>query len=296
MNSLVKVGIGIFAIVIFGSMFSQCGQRRNRSAQAAPAESAEVILKRQAEGLDLKAVTELARKCASATDFETRLNAQSEEVNNLDLNEDGKVDYIKVTEYGSGNLRGFSLTTEISPGEVQEIATIEFEKRDKEATVQTTGNPSLYGPGYHQSSSFGLTDALLLGWLFSDRGNSYNSPYGYGNYPPSYGGGWNTRDRQDYGRTMTGRTAGSTLSRSSDSVLSKSVVSPNAEKTAARARALTSPTRSQRSFGSSSSSRPSGSSATSASRPSGGSSSWGGFGRSSSSGSSRSGSSFGGGK
>jgi len=317
MNTLVKIGMGVFAFVIFASMVSQCGGRRQvtnipTSSQSSQTESVETILKQKAEGLDLKAVTELAKKCKDASDFEARLNAQSEAVNNLDLNEDGKVDYINVTEYGSGNLRGFSLTTELSPGKAQEIATIEFEKDEQAAKVQTTGNSALYGPGYYQHSSFGLTDALLMGWLFSNRGGSYQSPYGYGNYPPTYGGGWSTRDRYDYDRSMTSRTTGSTLSRSSGSVLSKSVTSPNADKMEAKARALSNPTQSQRSFGSrssgstsasqgTSSNRPSGSSASTPSRPtsspsSSSSSRSGGFGRSSSSGSSRSGSSFGGGK
>jgi uncharacterized membrane protein YgcG len=285
MNLLTKIGIILFAVFIGFSMMSQCGRKPGVQTQT---RTTETILKEYSKGLDLDAVTLLAKKSKDAAEFERLLNSQSEGLNNIDLNEDDKVDYINVTEYGSGDQRGFSLTTEISPGKTQEIATIEFKKDGDNATVQTTGNSSLYGPGHYHHSSFGLTDALLVGWLFSNR-PSYASPYGYGNYPPSYGGGWYRQPNESYTSTMRSRTAGSNVSRSSQPVISQPAVSPNAEKTAAKARAISNPTQSQRSFSSSS---PSSSSSSGSSRPT----SSGGFGRTSSSGSSRSGGSSGGGK
>jgi uncharacterized membrane protein YgcG len=284
MNSLTKIGVGMFALFVAFSMFSQCSRQ---SAVAPPPETAEnqadVILKEYSKGLDLVAVTALAKKCKEASDFERLLNSKAEAVNNIDLNDDGRVDYINVTEYGSGDRRGFSLTTELSPGKTQEIATIDFQKEGEKATVQTTGNSSLYGPGYYRHSSFSMTDALLMGWLFSNR-TSYSSPYGYGNYPPSYGGGWSRQPDGSYTGSMNSRSAGSSIRQSSSPVISQPAVSPNADKMAAKAKAITTATQSQRSFG--------GSSSTSSSRPS----SSGGFGRTSSSSSSRSGGSFGGGK
>lgn len=321
MNFLTKIGVGIFAIIIAFSMMSQCGRRNAvQTYQEQPRQqpqTTEVILKEYAKGLDLNATTELAKKAKDAADFERLLNSQAEAVNNIDLNDDGKVDYIKVTEYGSGNNRGFSLTDEISPGNVQEIATIDIQREGEKATVQTTGNPSLYGASNYHHSSFGLTDALLMGWLFSNR-PSYSSPYGYGNYPPSYGGGWNRQDNDSYTGSMKSRTAGSSVRTSSQPVISNPAASPNAEKIAAKAKAISDPTQSQRSFGNPSGSQPSSqtssrpsssgsqpsSSSSSSSRPSSSTSSSstsrptssGGFGRSSSSGSSRSGGSSGGGK
>jgi len=287
MNTLSKIGAGMFALFVAFSMVSQCSRKSSSSLPiSTPEEQAAVILKEYSKGLDLDAVTVLAKKSKDAADFERLLNNQAEAVNNIDLNEDGKVDYINVTEYGSGNRRGLSLTTEISPGKIQEIATIDFEKNGESGVIQTSGNPSLYGPGHYHHSNFSMTDALLMAWLFSNR-PVYTSPYGYGNYPPSYGGGWNRQSEGRYTGSMTSRTSGSTVSKSSRPVISDPPLSPNAEKTAAKAKALSSPTISQRSFGSSS--RPSSSSGRS-------SSSFGGFGRSSSSSSSRSGSFFGGGK
>ncbi len=290
MNSLAKIGVALFALFVAFSMVSQCGRKSSPTPPATPEKAAEVIMKEYSKGLDLNAVTELAKKSRDAADFERLLNSQAEAVNNIDLNDDGKVDYINITEYGSGDTRGFSLTAEVSPGKTQEIATIDFKKDADKTTLQTTGNPSLYGPGNYHHSSFSMTDALLMGWLFSNR-PSYASPFGYGNYPPSYGGGWNRSPTDNYTGSMGSR--GSTVSQSSRPVISQPAISPNAEKVAAKARVLSSPTQSQRSF--------SGSSNTSTSRPSttvapSRPSSSGGFGRSTSSGSTRSGSSSRGGK
>jgi hypothetical protein len=298
MNLLTKIGLGFFAVIVAFAMASQCSEKK----APAPPPTTEVILKEFSKGLDLNAVTLLAKKSKDAAEFEKLLNSPSEGVNNIDLNDDSKVDYIKVTEYGTGDQRGFSLTTELKPGEVQEIATIDIKREANAATVQTTGNPSLYGPGNYHHSSFGLTDALLMGWLFSNR-PSYSSPYGYGNYPPTYGSGWDRRDNDTYRGAMSSRTAGSTVRQSSQPVISNPIASPNAEKVAAKARAIANPTQSQRSFANrtSTSSGTNFGSSSSSSRSSGfGGSSTpsrsGGFGRSSSSGSSRSGGSFGGGK
>ena len=292
MNNLAQIGATIFALVVAFSMFSQCS-RKSEPKASQPVQTyqpAEVTLKEFSKGLDLDAVTLLAKKAKDAADFEKLLNSEAEAVNNIDLNKDGKVDYIKVSEYGGGDQRGFSLTTELAPGEIQEIATIAFKREADKAVVQTTGNPSLYGPGSHHSSSFGLTDALLIGWLFSNR-QSYSSPYGNGNYPPSHGGGWNRQSDQQYGSTMSSRNAGSGIGRSSQPVIDQPATSPNADKVAARARTLANPTRSQRSFATPPSSTSAGRTATSSPAPRSG-----GFGRSTSFGSSRSGGSFGGGK
>lgn len=301
---------------------------RSRSAPPQPPQNTivrdvEVILREKAAGLDLAAVTALAKSVKTAEEFEQKLNSRSDAVNNLDLNDDGVTDYINVSEFGSGNRRGFSLTTEVAPGENQEIATIEFQKEDNGVQVQTAGNPSLYGPGHYHHSHFGLSDAMLLYWLFSDR-PAYRSPYTNYHPSPSFGGGWSPRTASEYSREMKQRTAGTTVSSSSTPKMAP-LPSPNAAQTAAKARAILNPTQSQRSFSATpakpqasggfgrpaasanaSSSNSSPSSHSTASPPSRSSSSpssapsrpssFGGFGRSTSSSFSRSGSSSRGGK
>lgn len=286
----------------------QSSRNSGSNPQLPSTREVEVILREKAAGLDLAAVTALAKSAKNAEEFEQKLNAKSEAINNLDLNDDGKTDYINITEYGSGDQRGFSLTTEIAPGKTQEIATIDFEKKADGMAVQTAGNPSLYGPGHYHHSHFSMTDALMLYWLFSDR-PSYRSPYTH-SYPPSYGGGWSPRSSWEYERAMQQRRSGTLVTTSSSPTL-KPLSSPNANQTAAKAQALLNPTQSQRSFGTSPSkpqasggfgrsststnSRPS-TSSSSYSPPPSRPSSFGGFGRSTSSSFSRSGSFSGGGK
>ncbi len=268
MNALMKIGAAVFGIIFVFAMMGTCGKSRNKV-------TTDVIAQEFAKGLDLKAVSDLAKSSKNAADLEEKLNTKGTGVNNIDLNDDGKVDYIKVTEYGSGDTRGFSLTTELTPGEVQEIATIEFVKEGNQATMHTRGNSSLYGNNTHYRSSFGLTDALLLGYIFS-RHNNYSSPYGYNSYPGHYGGGWSRQNDTTYQRNVSSRYPGRSF-QSGGSTPPK-VSSPNATKQAARARIVSNPTKSQKSF----------------STRSGKSVGSGGFGRSSGGSSGRS--SFGGGK
>jgi hypothetical protein len=143
--------------------------------------------KSYAEGLNLVAVGELVKKSSDAKTLEEELNKPNS-INNIDLNEDGKVDYLKVTEYGKENIRGLSITDDISKDETQEIATIEISKTNNTAEMAINGNSTVYrdpGTSYYHSS-FGLTDLIILGYLFGPRHTYWASPYGYGMYPSYY--------------------------------------------------------------------------------------------------------------
>lgn len=91
------------------------------------------------DNLNLQALGELVKTSKNAQDIEDKLNTAGS-INNLDLDGDGSVDYIKVTEYGDGNNRGFSFTIELAGGEKQEIATIDIEKGESNANMNIQGN------------------------------------------------------------------------------------------------------------------------------------------------------------
>ncbi len=199
------------------------------------------------DGLDLKAVGALLKKARDAESLERLINDPKEGVNNLDLNGDGKVDYIKVTEYGDDNVRGFALTTEPAKGEEQEIATIEVEKSKDKAQVEIQGNEQIYGPRHYYHSTFGLTDFLLMSYLFSPH-RYYVSPWYYGYYPGYYRP-WRTMDYTRYRSRAAqyGRSAG--FRQSATENVKSTVRSPKAGKTARSVRApLRNPTKSQKSF------------------------------------------------
>jgi len=201
-----------------------------------------------AEGLDLKAVGALLKKAETAEELETLLNSPAQGVNNLDLNADGKVDYINVTEYGTEKVKGFSLSTEPASGEVQELATIEVEKvSDNKAQMQIQGNEQVYGRNHYHHSSFGLTDMLIIGYLFRPHG-FYGSPYGYGRYPGGYNS-YGTTSRANYNNRTRSFTSGSSFQSSNSSNISSNAKSPNAGKSAKSVKApLRNPTSSQKSF------------------------------------------------
>ncbi len=200
------------------------------------------------EGLDLQAVGALVQKAKNAEQLEKLLNDPGEGVNNLDLNEDGKADYIKVEEYGEGKSRGFSLTTEPSKGEEQEIATIDVESvNDKEAEVEVRGNEQIYGHGHSYHSRYSFTDMLLLSYLFSPH-RYYMSPWGWGAYPGYYRP-YGVVGVSSYRTRVASSNYSSNMTSGKNNAIKSRAKSPNAGKSASSVKApLRNPTASQKSF------------------------------------------------
>ena len=241
--------IALFAGIFCLSLISNCGRSTSSSRDNYNVTIQQTTVTDAASGLDLIAVGELVKNVTDAESFERALNDPAEKVNNLDLDENGKTDYIEVTEYGADNLRGFSLTTQLADGQEQEIATIEIEKNaDGYANVQTHGNQQIYGNNHYYHSRVSLTDMLIVGWLFSGNRPYYSSPWGYGRYPTYYSP-YNSRSQSSYKRDISNRVSKSSMQRSTTSTVSSSVSSPNASKSATNIKApLRSPTTSQKSF------------------------------------------------
>lgn len=94
----------------------------------------------------LEAALELFKKSNSPEDFEKRLNTESNYVNNLDLNEDGKTDYIRVVDHVEGDAHAIVLQVPLSADESQDIAVIEIEKQGPDkAILQIVGDEDVYG-------------------------------------------------------------------------------------------------------------------------------------------------------
>ncbi len=94
----------------------------------------------------LEGALELFKKSGSPQEFEQLLNSQSAKVNNLDLNGDGDIDYIKVIDRNEDNVHIFILQAIVSPTESQDVAVIELEKLGNgKAVLQITGDADIYG-------------------------------------------------------------------------------------------------------------------------------------------------------
>ncbi|MBW2647828.1 MAG: hypothetical protein JRE23_16990 [Deltaproteobacteria bacterium] len=138
-----------------------------------------------AEGLDLKSLTEVVKKVNSAEDLEKQLNDPGG-INNLDLTEDGKVDFISVAEYGNKkDAYGFSRTVEPADGESQEIASIEIAKEGDNADIEVRGNEQIYGSGHYYHGYHPIGSFLMWSYLMRPHGY-YMSPWYRGYYPGYY--------------------------------------------------------------------------------------------------------------
>ena len=83
------------------------------------------------DNLNLYAVMELFQSSETLEGFERKLNAQTEKINNLDLNNDDKIDYIRVMDHVDGNTHNIVLQVSINEKENQDVAYFIVDKNDK---------------------------------------------------------------------------------------------------------------------------------------------------------------------
>ena len=97
------------------------------------------------ENFSLEGALALFKKSNSLEEFEKFLNQDNNNVNNLDLNNDGDIDYISVDDIQDGDTHAIVLSTYINETEKQDIAIIGIEKNGAEnAILQIEGDKNLY--------------------------------------------------------------------------------------------------------------------------------------------------------
>jgi hypothetical protein len=169
------------------------------------------------DNLDLYAVLDLFQKSKTIEDFEKSLNDEKTKINNLDLNDDKKVDFIKVETKKDGDDYTFILRDPISKSETQDVAVILVSKdKNKKVTLQIVGDKDLYGKDYivepSTSGNSGVTanpaykgtdpvtvnvpastttviveQSPIVQYVYSPAYVPYYPPYYYGYYPPWFG-------------------------------------------------------------------------------------------------------------
>src|SRR3954466_6672292 len=101
------------------------------------------------DNLDLYAVLDLFQKSKTIEAFEKSLNDEKEKINNLDLNLDKKVDFIKVVTKKDSDSYMFILQVDVTKTETQDVAVILLDKdKDKKISLQIVGDEELYGKDY----------------------------------------------------------------------------------------------------------------------------------------------------
>jgi len=101
------------------------------------------------DNLNLYAVMNLFQESETLEAFEKSLNDENSRINNLDLNNDGYVDYLTVSDYVNGEDHTIVLRSVLDRNESQDVAVFTVEKlRNGEVTIQLIGDEALYGRNY----------------------------------------------------------------------------------------------------------------------------------------------------
>jgi hypothetical protein len=166
------------------------------------------------DNLDLYAVLTLFQKSKTIEAFEKSLNDEKTGINNLDLNLDKKVDFIKVVTKKDGDAFSFILQVDVTEKETQDVAIILVSKDKKDVvSLQMVGDPDLYGkdyviepkgnssvtanPGYQgedpvvvnvpATQTVVVQSPPIVQYVYSPAYVPYVPPYHYGYYPPWFG-------------------------------------------------------------------------------------------------------------
>ncbi|MEN8137381.1 MAG: hypothetical protein ABFR62_03035 [Bacteroidota bacterium] len=138
------------------------------------------------DNLDLKAVASVFGESKDLEDFEKRLNDPEARITNLDLNNDGVVDYLRVMETTKGNTHYIAIQSVIAKDQFQDVASIEVEKDSKgETVVQVVGDVYMYGPNYIYQPVY-VHPPVFFTFFWIATYNPWRSPWYWGYHPPYY--------------------------------------------------------------------------------------------------------------
>lgn len=113
----------------------------------------------QGEDFDLEALPGVLEKISSFEDLEEAINKEGNDVNNIDLDGDGEVDYVMIQMENEGDTYIAFFRVAMSDTEFQDIATIEMEKQSATtASFQIVGDEALYGADYILEPEGGVVD------------------------------------------------------------------------------------------------------------------------------------------
>ncbi len=202
MKSIFLTAVILLASLVSMTAFSQTGNE-------------EELLGLPGDNLDLYAVLDLFQKSKTIEGFEKTLNAEETGINNLDLNLDDKIDFIKVTTKQKNEDFTFILQVDVTEKETQDVAVILLSKdKDDKVTLQIVGDKDLYGKNYvvepkpampsvtpnpaytgddpvtetvaTTSTVVVVESAPIVQYVYSPVYVPYYPPYYYGYYPPYF--------------------------------------------------------------------------------------------------------------
>ncbi|MCP4293309.1 MAG: hypothetical protein GY780_15905 [bacterium] len=138
------------------------------------------------ENLDLQAVASVFGEAEDLEDFEKRLNDPEAQITNLDMNNDGNVDYLRVLETVKDETHFISIQAVLGDDQFQDVATIEVEKDSSgETQVQVVGDVYMYGPNYIVEPVY-VRPPVVFAIFWTPYYSPWYSPWYWGHRPPYY--------------------------------------------------------------------------------------------------------------
>ena len=142
------------------------------------------------DNLDLRAVASIFGDSRDLEDFENRLNDPKNQISNLDLNNDNKVDYLRVIETVEGRTHLIVVQSVLGRDTFQDVATVEVEKdSNNRIQVQVVGDVYMYGSNYIYEPVY-VSTPIIYNYFWTPYYRPYCSSW-YWDYYPSYYYAWN---------------------------------------------------------------------------------------------------------
>ena len=189
-----QAGLFIITAFVLSLTASGCGDDEVQTRQETKVEGKTFLL--SADDFDLETVMAMMRedKVQSAEELEKKINDGSG-INNVDVDGDGKVDYIQVKESRNGDalLMDFLAIPSSTQNEnaSETVATVRFSQNTTTNQVQVEGGYPNHVRGhndhhysYHHGHGLSMGEALFLTWLFMPSRPLFYRPYAMGYYTP----------------------------------------------------------------------------------------------------------------
>ena len=147
------------------------------------------------DNFSLEGALEVFKQSNSIRDFERKLNSRDSYVNNLDLDFDGRIDYVRVEHKRRGSYHAIILQVPVDRRNIQDIAVIELEKTGRRtAMLQIIGDDYIYGnqvvvePIARGRDTYRNGVVNVYNWpavrhILRRNYNPWISPYRYSYYP-----------------------------------------------------------------------------------------------------------------
>lgn len=173
--------IGMFSC---GNNNSRYPEEHNNVSVSPMSNNVNISADKDNAAFDVNRLFEIVQKSTDPKVLEEKINDPSTNINNLDLDKDGKVDFLTVTEPAQNQI--VITDASVNPGVTVATLTITPNQQAQTASMQIQGDPSYcgsYNTYYRPSISFG--EILFLSYLLGPH-PFYHPYYGYGRYPSYY--------------------------------------------------------------------------------------------------------------